>query len=54
MNDMKTSNIQYWKFKHCSFDLPKRYTILHLTQCPRIKVPVRDIDFRFFKYFAME
>ena len=25
-----------------------------LTQCPRIKVPVRDINFRFFKYFAME
>ena len=26
----------------------------HLTQCLRIKVPVRDINFRFFKYFAME
>ena len=25
-----------------------------LTQCLRIKVPVRDINFRFFKYFAME
>ena len=26
----------------------------NLTQCLRIKVPVRDINFRFFKYFAME
>ena len=26
----------------------------YLSQCPRIKVPVRNINFRFFKFFAME